>query len=80
MALELVAFESFKTHESNAELVALGKYGIHEIAGDTFVTKEISEEDFVKYNLTCDVEWQSDTIMQLNSQYACYPFAILISE
>ena len=80
MALELIAFESFKNHESNAELVALGKYGIHEIDGDTFVTKEISEEDFSKYDLTCDVEWESDTIMALNSEYACYPFVLLASE
>ena len=80
MALELLAFESFKNDESNSELVALGKYGIHEVVGDTFVTKEISEEDFVKYNLTSDVEWKSDTIMALNSEYACYPFVTLISE
>ena len=80
MALEIQAFESFKKDESNAELVALGKYGVHEIVGDTFVTRQILEEDFSKYDLTSDVEWKSDTIMTLNSEYACYPFVLLASE
>ena len=79
MALILEAFESFKNDENNAELVTLGKYGVHEIVGETIVTREISEEDFSKYNLTNDVEWGSDAIMALNSQYACYPFVTLVS-
>ena len=80
MALILEAFESFKSHESNSELVSAGKYGIHEVIGDTFVTKEITESDFNKYGIVTRLVFdESEEIQNLNQSYHGYPFVELVS-
>ena len=81
MALELQAFEPFKSHESNSELVSSGKYGVHEVVGDSFVTKQITEAEFSNYSIvTRFVFEESPEIQNLNNTYHGYPFVELVSE
>jgi hypothetical protein len=74
MTLTSLAFDQFKIEESNSNLVSSGKFGIHELVNDEFVTKEITEDEFSKYTLI-DHTTIDDTIrLKLNADFACYPF------
>jgi len=80
MILTIENFEPFTSYEPNKTLVDSNKFGVHEIIGDDIVTKEITESDFSKYDLTIDIDWDADTIKLLSESYPGYPFVKLITK
>jgi hypothetical protein len=74
MTLTLLSFDQFKIEESNSNLVSSGKFGIHELVNDEFVTKEITEDEFSKYTLLDHKTVDDEIRLKLNADFACYPF------
>jgi len=77
--LKQEAFQSFIDDAKNSELVASGKYGIHEYVDGEWVTKEIDQADYINYNhhpLSEDFI-VSEKYIQLNADYHAYPFVVL---
>ena len=77
MNLTIESFEHFKLVDTNLELVNAGKYGIHELVDGVFITKEITEDDFSKYQHT-EFDLEDEVILGLFRNYSAYPFVELI--
>ena len=74
------AFDAFIDDPRNAELASEGKYGIHELINDEYVTKTITIDDISKYKFAklSDEFLETPDYNDRNAQYYGYPFVELI--